>query len=63
MKRELLNKTRKEMGFSARQMAERLGISKSYYRMIESGLRTGTPSLWDSIEDVLGINQRLLRKL
>lgn len=62
MKRELLNKTRKEMGISATQMAARLGIAKSYYRQIESGLRTGKPELWDAIEDIIGINQRTLRQ-
>lgn len=63
MKRELLNKTRKEKGFSARQMAERLGISRSYYLKIESGNRTGRPEIWDAIEDIFGMNQRILRKM
>ena len=63
MKRELLNKTRKEKGISATQMAEKLGIARSYYRQIESGLRTGRPELWDAIEDILGVNQRILRTL
>lgn len=63
MKRELLNKTRKEMGISATQMANILGITRRYYLKIESGDRMGTPTLWDAIEDVIGINQRELRQL
>lgn len=63
MKRELLNKTRKEKGISATQMAEKLGITRSYYLKIESGDRTGRPELWDAIEDIFGINQRNLRTL
>lgn len=63
MKRELLNKTRKEMGISATQMAARLGITRRYYLKIESGARMGTPILWDAIEDIIGIKQRELRQL
>ena len=62
MKRELLNKTRKEMGISATQMANTLGITRRYYLKIESGDRMGTPTLWDAIEDIIGINQRKLRQ-
>lgn len=63
MKRELLNKTRKEKGISATQMANMLGVTRRYYLKIESGDRMGTPILWDAIEDVIGINQRELRQL
>ena len=62
MKRELLNKTRKEMGISATQMAAKLGITRRYYLQLESGNRTGTPVIWDAIEDITGINQRKLRQ-
>lgn len=62
MKRELLNKTRKEKGISATQMANILGITRRYYLKIESGDRMGTPTLWDAIEDTIGINQRKLRQ-
>ena len=62
MKRELLNKTRKEKGISATQMAARLGITRRYYLQLESGHRIGTPAIWDSIEDIIGINQRTLRQ-
>lgn len=63
MKRELLNKTRKEKGISATQMANTLGVTRRYYLSIESGDRMGTPPLWDAIEDIIGINQRKLRQI
>lgn len=62
MRRTLLNNTRKERGISARQMAEQLGISRRYYLEIESGSKTGRTDIWDGIEDILGVNQRILRE-
>ena len=45
------------------QMADKLKISLRYYQNIEVGDRTGDFSLWDSLEDITGIHQRVLREL
>lgn len=45
------------------QMAEYLEISERYYKQIEAGQRTGDFTLWDEMEDLLGIHQRILREI
>lgn len=60
--RENLRKARKEKGMTQRQVAKHLGISERYYRFIESGDRDGDFEIWDSLEDLFGVHQRLLRR-
>lgn len=60
--RENLKDARKKAGFTQQQVAEHLGISERYYRFIESGARDGDFEIWDSLEDLFGIHQRILRK-
>lgn len=61
--RENLKKARKEAGLTQQEMADRLGISLRYYQNIEAGDRTGDFTLWDTLEDITGIHQRVLREL
>lgn len=61
--RENLKNARKEAGMTQQQMADRLGISLRYYKQIEAGERTGDFALWDCLEDLIGIHQRILREL
>ena len=63
MSREKLKKARKEAGLTQQQMADMLGISLRYYQNIETGDRTGDFVLWDTLEDITGIRQRILREL
>lgn len=63
MSREKLKKARKEAGLTQQQMADMLGISLRYYQNIEAGDRTGDFALWDTLEDITGIHQRILREL
>ena len=63
MARENLKKARKKAGMTQKQVAEYLGISERYYRLIESGMRNGTFEVWDRLEDLFGIHQRILREL
>lgn len=63
MSREKLKKARKEAGLTQQQMADMLGISLRYYQNIETGERTGDFVLWDTLEDITGIHQRILREL
>lgn len=43
------------------QVADHLGISLRYYQKIEEGSRTGDFQIWDDLEDLFGIHQRVLR--
>lgn len=61
--RENLKKARQEAGMTQKEVAEYLGISERYYRQIEAGDRTGDFDLWDALEDLMNIHQRLLRKI
>lgn len=60
--REQLKQARKQAGMTQQQMAEKLEISLRYYQHIEAGQRTGDFTLWDSLEDITGVHQRILRK-
>ena len=62
MARENLKKARQEAGMTQQQMAERLEISLRYYQNIENGDRTGDFVIWDTLEDITGIHQRILRE-
>ncbi|MCR1905155.1 helix-turn-helix transcriptional regulator [Intestinimonas butyriciproducens] len=59
--RENLRKARKAVGLTQQAMADKLGISLRYYQQIEAGDRTGDFTLWDTLEDITGIHQRILR--
>jgi len=49
-------------GLTQQALADRLGIHGRYYKAIESGEKLGAIWVWDKLEDVLGINQRVLRE-
>ena len=61
--RNILKNARKETGLTQQQVADQLEISLRHYQFIESGDRTGDFTLWDSLEDLLGIHQRKLREI
>lgn len=61
--RDILRNARKEKGLTQQQVADQLGISLRYYRMIENGDRTGDFEIWDDLEDMFNVNQRSLRKI
>lgn len=56
-----LKKARQAAGITQESIAVTLGISPRYYRMIESGERNGDFEMWDTLEDLFGIHQRVLR--
>lgn len=60
--RENLKNARKAAGLTQQQMADKLGISLRYYQQIEAGDRTGDFDIWDNLEDITGIHQRILRE-
>lgn len=60
--RQNLKQARKAAGLTQQAMADKLGIHERYYKAMESGERLGSIALWDKLEDILGINQRILRE-
>ena len=60
--RAKLKAARKAHGWTQQELADKLGISLRYYRFIESGERDGDFALWDTLEDIFDIHQRILRE-
>lgn len=58
-----LRKARKDKGFTQQAMADKIGISLVYYQKIEQGTRTGDFYIWDTLEDITGVHQRILREI
>lgn len=61
--RERLKKARKEAGLTQQEVADKLGISLRYYKLVEAGQRTGDFEIWDGLEDLLNVHQRELREI
>lgn len=61
--RENLKNARKVAGLTQQAMADKLGVHERYYKAIESGERLGAIWMWDELEDLFGINQRVLREI
>ena len=60
--RARLKKARVNAGMTQQELADRLGISLRYYQNIERGDRDGDFAIWDQLEDITGIHQRILRQ-
>lgn len=58
-----LQRARKAKGLTQQQTADKLNISLRYYQQIEQGTRTGSFDIWDTLEDVTGVHQRILREI
>lgn len=61
--RKNLKEARKKAGMTQKQVAEYLGVSETAYQQIEYGTILGKIKHWDKLEDLFGINQRVLRSL
>lgn len=59
--RSNLKKARKDAGMTKQAVADKLGITLRYYGMIEGGYRQGSQAIWDKLEDLFGVHQRVLR--
>ena len=59
--RGILKKARQDAGLTQQSMAHKLGIGLRHYKKIESGESLGSIALWDELEDILNVNQRILR--
>lgn len=60
--RKNLKEARQAAGMTQQQIADEVNISLRYYQKIESGTHTGDFTIWDTLEDVLGVHQRVLRE-
>ncbi len=60
--RENLKEARRQAGMTQKQVAEYLHISERHYKFMESGQTTGNVELWDRLEDLFNIHQRVLRE-
>lgn len=61
--RENLKKARKAAGLTQQQMADKLGLSLGHYQKIEYNVLNGSFAVWDALEDMTGIHQRILREI
>ena len=61
--RENLKKARKEKGLTQQQVADQLNICLRHYKKIESGETGGSIEIWDKLEDMFNIHQRVLREI
>ena len=61
--RRNLKQARMSMHWTQQQMADALGITLLYYQKIEAGTRTGDFRIWDALENLTGIHQRILREI
>lgn len=61
--RENLRNARKAAGMTQRQVAEYLRVSERHYKFMESGHTTGNVELWDKLEDLFNVHQRVLREI
>lgn len=60
--RENLRLARKSQGLTQQALADKLGISLNHYQKIEYAILNGSFAVWDALEDLLGVHQRILRE-
>lgn len=61
--RKNLKDARMSEGMTQQQVADYLKIGIRYYQKIEVGDATGNFEIWDKLEDLFAIHQRILREL
>lgn len=59
--RENLKNARKAAGMTQQQVAEYLKVTLRTYQRMEEGTLLGSIHNWDSLEDLFGTHQRVLR--
>ena len=60
--RKNLKEARQTAGLTQQAMADRLGVSLRHYQKIEYAELNGSFEVWDALEDLLGVHQRILRE-
>ncbi len=62
MARENLKSARKAAGMTQQQVADKLGLTLNHYQKIEYAILNGSFEVWDALEDLLRVHQRILRE-
>ncbi len=57
-----LKEARQRAGMTQKDVAEYLNVIERHYKAIEYGERLGSIDIWDKLEDLFHINQRILRE-
>ena len=63
MVRPKLQAARIAAGMTQQDMADRLCLSLRHYQKIEYAELNGSFAVWDALEDLLGVHQRILREI
>lgn len=58
-----LQAARRVKGLTQEQVAKILDVGLRHYKKIEAGDTLGSIPLWDALEDLLCVNQRVLREI
>lgn len=57
-----MKEARRQAGMTQKQVAEYLNVVERHYKAIEYGERLGSIDIWDKLEDLFSVNQRILRE-
>lgn len=57
-----LQAARKAAGLTQQALADKLGLALRHYQKIEYEEVNGSFEVWDALEDLLGVHQRILRE-
>ena len=60
--RENLRQARRDKDMTQQDMEDELGITLRHYQKIEYANLKGSFEVWDALEDLLGVHQRILRE-
>ena len=60
--RKNLRQARLDKGMTQPSIADELGITLRHYQKIEYANLRGSFEVWDALEDLLGVHQRILRE-
>ena len=63
MIREKLRAARRAAHMTQQETADKLEITLRHYQKIEYAEVTGSFAIWDALEDLLGVHQRILREI
>ena len=56
-----LERIRREIGWTRPVLAYKAGVTSDFIYMLERGLREGRLAVWDKLEELLGVPQKVLR--
>lgn len=61
--RRKLKEARQAAGMTQQEIADKLNITLVYYQKIEDGSRTGNFEIWDRLEEMFSVHQKILREI